>query len=325
MTVKHPAAIGGGNSGPPSIRPPSHFSSQRNSMMSSTASLEAESESKRRSIVILSLLAACAFLFVLCLCLLSALVLVGKSLSEQSTPPLFSSYLTAMTSSQTSSLSPSGGHKQGKSIDHFNRPNLFGPDKGTFDRAEEDEDGPDSTDASSNKSAISLPNSVYSGKPGGMNVLKMGSKVLEKLSFRLPRHIKPRHYDLQMFPDLEQQTFSGQVGIDITISEPTDYIVLHSKQLAITETLVKRKHPDRSEESVKVKQAYEFEPHQYWVIETEGIGSGEYRLSMNFSGSLANRIVGFYSSSYKDKGSNSTRYDGWPGRGGGRKGLFCRL
>lgn len=272
--------------------------------MSSSASLEAAGESKRRSIVILSLLAACAFLFVLCLCLLSALVLVGKSLSEQSTPPLLSSYLRSSShgASQTSSVS-SSGHKQGKSIDHFNRPNLFGEDKGTFDRAEEDDNDPED----SNKTAIYLPNSVYSGKPGGMNVLKMGTKLFEKLHFRLPRHIKPRHYDLTMFPDLEKQTFSGQVGIDITVSEPTDYIVVHSKQLAITETTVKKLYPDRSEQPVKVLQAVEYEPHQYWVIETEAIGTGEYRLSMNFSGSLANRIVGFYSSSYKDKGSNTTR------------------
>ncbi|XP_062562967.1 aminopeptidase A isoform X1 [Armigeres subalbatus] len=301
MTAKHPGVAG---SGPSSIRPPSHFSSQRNSMMSSTASLEAANESKRRSILILSLLAACAFLFVLCLCLLSALVLVGRRLSEQSSPPLFSSYLTVSSANQTPSPSPSG-HKQGKSIDHFNRPNLFGTDKGTFDRAEDDSDNNETT--GNNRTSIFLPNSVYSGGPGGMNVLKMGSKVLEKLSFRLPRHIKPHHYDLQMFPNLEQQTFTGRVGIDITISEPTDFIVLHSKQLAITDTMVKRMKADRTEEPVKVKQAFEFEPHQYWVIETEGVGSGEYRLSMNFSGNLANRIVGFYSSTYKDKISNTTR------------------
>ncbi|XP_055614924.1 aminopeptidase A isoform X1 [Toxorhynchites rutilus septentrionalis] len=288
--------------GPSAIRPPSHFSanSQRSTMMSSCASLDAVSESKRRSILILSLIATCVFLFVLCLCLLSALVLVGKNLSVQSSPPLFSPYISQM-SSAAAATAAANSKKTGKSIDHFNRPSLFEEDKGTPDRAEEE------NASGNNKTTIFLPNSVYSGASDGMNVLKMGSKVIEKLSFRLPRHITPRHYELLLHPDLDQQTFAGRVGIDIIISEPTDYIVLHSKQLLITDTLLKRLLPDRSERVVAVKQTYAYEPHQYWVIETEDIESGEYRLSMNFSGSLANRIVGFYSSSYKDKGSNTTR------------------
>ncbi|XP_053689545.1 glutamyl aminopeptidase [Sabethes cyaneus] len=292
-------------SGPLSIRPASHLSTtssgQRSSMMSSNASLEAASESKRRSILILSLIATCIFLFVLCLCLLCALVLVGKSLSAHHSTPLLSAYLSRMSNGAeltTTSTTTTVVKKTGKSIDHFNRPALFDEDKGTSDKAEEED----------NRTAIVLPNSVYSGATGGMNnVLKMGSKVVEKLNFRLPRHVKPRHYKLLLHPDLEQQTFSGQIGIDIMVSEPTDYIVLHSKQLAIEGTTVKRLLPDRSELPVVVKQAYTYDPHQYWVIETESIDSGEYRLSMNFSGSLANRIVGFYSSSYRDKETNSTR------------------
>ncbi|KAL9700701.1 hypothetical protein quinque_004142 [Culex quinquefasciatus] len=265
-------------------------------MSSSAASLEAASESKRRSIVILSLIATCTFLFVLCLCLLSALVLVGKNLSAQTSPLLLSSYF----SSQQTSAGEVGGAKQKtpKSIDHFNRPALFDEDSQLSpDRAPED-----------NRTALTLPNSVYSGSsPPGMNVLKMGSKVIEKLTFRLPRHIKPRHYDLLMRPDLDQQTFSGAVGIDVTVSEPTDYFVVHSNLLTIGDTVLKRTLPDRSEQAVQIRRAYPYEPHQYWVIETESVEAGEYRISMNFSGSLANRIVGFYSSSYRDKGSNTSR------------------
>ncbi|XP_058458300.1 aminopeptidase A-like isoform X1 [Malaya genurostris] len=291
MTVKLQAM------GPPSIRPPSHISSnsqQRNSMMSSTASLEAASESKRRSILILSLLAACLFLFVLCLCLLTALVMVGKNLSAQHSPPLLSAYLNQLSAGRR--LTETNA-KSGKSIDHFNRPALF-DDKGPSDRANDE----------SNLTAILLPNSVYFGASGGMNnVLKMGSKVIEKLSFRLPRHVKPRHYELLLQPDLEQQKFSGQVGIDITVIEPTNYIVLHSNQLTIGDTLLSKVLPDRSSQSVMVRQTYAYEPHQYWVIETDNIGVGEYRLSMQFSGSLANKIVGFYSSTYRDKSSNVTR------------------
>lgn len=268
-------------------------------MSSSAASLEAASESKRRSIVILSLIATCTFLFVLCLCLLSALVLVGKNFSAQTSPLLLSSYFAGSISEKTSVDEVGGGAKQKtpKSIDHFNRPALFDEDSAL---------SPDRTE--DNRTALTLPNSVYSGTSPGMNVVKMaGSKVLEKLTFRLPRHIKPRHYDLLMSPDLDQQTFTGQVGIDVTVSEPTDYFVVHSNQLSISETVLKKTLPDKSEQPVTIRRTYPYDLHQYWVIETESVQAGEYRLSMSFNGSLANRIVGFYSSSYRDKGSNTTR------------------
>lgn len=47
------------------------------------------------------------------------------------------------------------------------------------------------------------------------------------------KNIKPVKYDLAIEPDLTAQTFNASVVIDIKITEPTNKIYLHSKELTI--------------------------------------------------------------------------------------------
>uniref|UniRef100_A0AAG5CP51 glutamyl aminopeptidase n=1 Tax=Anopheles atroparvus TaxID=41427 RepID=A0AAG5CP51_ANOAO len=307
MTVKPTTVvIGSGMTG--GIRPAGHFA-HPTARRSSTVSDEREREQRRRSIVILSLLAACAFLFVLSLCLLTALVMVGRSLSTGagSHSELTAVSDEALTPVEDNSLSPNKGTVDEASEDEV----------GSSKKARNDSDNADPDEQSHNRSTIFLPNSVYySVSPGEavgrMNrVFKMGSQVAEKLGFRLPRHIRPVHYELWLHPDLQRETFAGRVGIDLNVTEPTNYIVLHSKMLTITETVLRQLTAHGGEGSapeVGIARTYEVPEHEYWVIETQAdIAAGDYRLSMQFNGSLADRIIGFYSSKYLDKQTNTTR------------------
>ncbi|XP_049276571.1 glutamyl aminopeptidase isoform X1 [Anopheles funestus] len=279
MTVKPAVVIGTGMT----VRPVAHF-----------AQNASEREQRRRSIVILSLLAACAFLFVLSLCLLTALVMVGRNLSSDAGSH---SALTAATDD----------------MHLFKNNNNIPPYDG------ENTASDNGTGGQYNRSTIFLPNSVfYSVTPtatgsepaGSMNrVFKMGTQVVEKLGFRLPRHVAPVHYELWLHPDLQRETFAGRVGIELNVSESTNYIVLHSKRLTITETLLRKLGvEERPEHEINISRAYEMPEHDYWIIETQTeIEAGAYRLNMQFNGSLADRIIGFYSSSYLDKTTNRTR------------------
>uniref|UniRef100_A0A182N6L7 glutamyl aminopeptidase n=1 Tax=Anopheles dirus TaxID=7168 RepID=A0A182N6L7_9DIPT len=276
----------------PGIRPSSaHFAHH-------TTPEERAREQRRRSIVILSLLAACAFLFVLSLCLLTALVMVGRRLSSDA---VSHADLTA-----------------GSLLDDKH---LFA-DNNNIDADGSTSDNDDRHDGL-NRSTIFLPNSVYHSVPsvstppsatGHMNrVFRMGgTQVAEKLSFRLPRHIRPVHYELWLHPDLQRETFSGRVGIELNVSESTNYIVLHSKKLSITETVLRALgelgEKQQQGRDINISRAYEVPEHEYWVIETQAdIAAGSYRLSVQFNGSLADRIIGFYSSKYLNKGTNQTR------------------
>ena len=51
---------------------------------------------------------------------------------------------------------------------------------------------------------------------------------------RLPRNVTPKHYDLTIFVDLSNFKFNGHVSILITVTEPTQYVLLHTNRLKIT-------------------------------------------------------------------------------------------
>jgi hypothetical protein len=65
-------------------------------------------------------------------------------------------------------------------------------------------------------------------------------------SWRLPTFAKPINYTLRiacpdcftLAPNLPEITFSGQVSIRINITNPTDFIVLHAKNLNITQATI---------------------------------------------------------------------------------------
>ena len=48
---------------------------------------------------------------------------------------------------------------------------------------------------------------------------------------RLPDVARPQHYALQLAPDLQAATFTGQETIDLTLAQAADSIVLNAWQL----------------------------------------------------------------------------------------------
>ena len=58
---------------------------------------------------------------------------------------------------------------------------------------------------------------------------------------RLPRAVLPRHYDVRLFPVLEEGNFTipGRVSIDLECKEETDRIVLHSVDIVVEPKSVK--------------------------------------------------------------------------------------
>ena len=50
---------------------------------------------------------------------------------------------------------------------------------------------------------------------------------------RLPRHILPVHYELELEPDLDNASFVGEVSITLDIVSETDTVVLNAAELEI--------------------------------------------------------------------------------------------
>ena len=128
----------------------------------------------------------------------------------------------------------------------------------------------------------------------------MPEKIPLDLSLRLPKEVKPLHYELLMHPDLEKGTFNGCVNILIDVLDNRGYIALHQKDLNITKTKLTLERDENQE--IPIKETYTIEKLEVFVVSIqENINPGRYYLSLEFNGFLRpDKIVGFYSSKYKD-------------------------
>ena len=137
------------------------------------------------------------------------------------------------------------------------------------------------------------------------------SKVLQYLSFRLPRELKPLRYNLTLQPDLKNKTFSGNVTIRLEVLKPISFIPVHSKFLTVeTKEVLKLGDEEKPIRKITPSLTFEHPQFEYWITEfDQPLEVGNYSLQLAFNGSLVDRIVGFYQSSYLDKERNEKRYN----------------
>lgn len=114
---------------------------------------------------------------------------------------------------------------------------------------------------------------------------------------RLPPFIKPVHYSLFMHPNLVTFENSGSVNITFQVTMQTNFIVLHSKELNLSRTVIL----EGDEKEIPVIQTLEYPKHEQLYIEVEGSLKTyqEYTLWIDFKKHLEEKLEGFYISSYK--------------------------
>lgn len=123
-------------------------------------------------------------------------------------------------------------------------------------------------------------------------------------NFRLPDSINPVHYDLEVRPEMEQDTYTGTVTVSISVSSPTRYLWLHLRETKITK-LPELRNPSGQE--VPVQGCFEYQKQEYVVIEAQdelpstGVDS-VYLLTLQFAGWLNGSLVGFYRTTYTENG-----------------------
>ncbi|KAM9694255.1 endoplasmic reticulum aminopeptidase 1 [Trichechus inunguis] len=118
---------------------------------------------------------------------------------------------------------------------------------------------------------------------------------------RLPEHVIPVHYDLMIHANLTTLTFSGTTKVEITASQPTSTIILHSHHLQISKvTLKKGAGEGQSEDPLRV---LEYTPHeQIALLAPEPLLVGvPYTVVIDYAGNLSESFHGFYKSTYRTK------------------------
>jgi puromycin-sensitive aminopeptidase len=115
-------------------------------------------------------------------------------------------------------------------------------------------------------------------------------------SFRLPRTVSPENYRLEIEPDVGSATFSGTVEIDAVVHEAVEEIVLNAADLAISDAEV------RTEDGTLVSCTISFNDELEQVVfhPSAKLPPGPCKVSCRFSGTLNDKLRGFYRSTYVD-------------------------
>ena len=103
---------------------------------------------------------------------------------------------------------------------------------------------------------------------------------------------------------MEEDTYTGTVTIEINVTKATRHLWLHLRETRISQLPVLRRP---SGTQVTVQRCFEYKKQEYVVVEAEeelapSGSEGLYRLTMEFAGWLNGSLVGFYRTTYVEKG-----------------------
>ena len=118
-------------------------------------------------------------------------------------------------------------------------------------------------------------------------------------NFRIPNHVRPMSYDINIHPNLTTFKFSGRVIIELRCYQPTNNIIFHVRDLSVGNV----KLTDSKQKRLKIVRNVQYKENQQHLISVnEELREKErYSLYMEFNGTLSKNMEGFYRSSYKTK------------------------
>lgn len=134
---------------------------------------------------------------------------------------------------------------------------------------------------------------------------------------RLPQNIRPIHYDLYLDPDLEMNTFQGNVSILIEVtakSEFMSYILIHIKDMNVTRAQVHKVYGDVKSDTtspgveVALKRTFEYPENDFFIFELKNdLEIGKYVMYMEYKSTFSKHLNGLYISTYTNEKGQKRR------------------
>src|SRR5512138_869912 len=117
----------------------------------------------------------------------------------------------------------------------------------------------------------------------------------ERKPHRLPATAGPERYQIKLTPDLNAATFEGQETIVIEINEPVTEIIVNAAELNIQTVTIGNAARANLPASVRLDE----ENEQAIFTFPQTLSPGRWDLQIKFSGTLNDKLHGFYRSTYK--------------------------
>ncbi|KAI6109137.1 hypothetical protein EDD16DRAFT_1615680 [Pisolithus croceorrhizus] len=123
--------------------------------------------------------------------------------------------------------------------------------------------------------------------------------------FRLPLDVKPKHYDLTIKTDLNNDVYEGVVKIDLEVKKQTSTIVLNVADLEISDVVL-RSHALKNEQPDTARSLDAKSERGTFCFPNALPASSEATLSITFTGKLSGSMLGYYKSSFQHDGSTKS-------------------
>ncbi|XP_029428716.1 endoplasmic reticulum aminopeptidase 2 [Rhinatrema bivittatum] len=119
---------------------------------------------------------------------------------------------------------------------------------------------------------------------------------------RLPNWIVPIHYQILIHPNLSTFTFTGSTTIEISVIHETSSIVLHSKQLEISQATI-GEESEHMQTNINQLKILEYLPHEQVAFFSAKplMTDKKYFINIAYAAKLSDGLLGFYKSTYRTK------------------------
>lgn len=117
----------------------------------------------------------------------------------------------------------------------------------------------------------------------------------EVASYRLPQTVIPERYELRLAPDLKTFKFDGEETITVEVKEPVKEILMNALELEVHNAHIE-KDGTKYDAKVEIKE----EDQRVVLTFPQEVAKGKWKLYVKFTGTLNDKLRGFYRSTYKD-------------------------
>lgn len=129
-------------------------------------------------------------------------------------------------------------------------------------------------------------------------------------AFRLPEHLRPEHYvlDIKTYLVEDDFRFEGRVQVRVFVVDDTPRVVLHSRGLNVTTDDVRVTHVGSGRVLEVDGHEFDLDNNFYTIHLKEQLKKDEkYLVDVPYKAPLSSLLAGYYRSSYKDKKTGQIR------------------